>query len=40
MFKTYLKSKYNVIDPFEINSSLGEKISLIEESKKNRKRKL
>ena len=33
MFKTQLKSKFNVIDPFEINSSLGEKISLIEKEK-------
>lgn len=30
MLKTRLKSKFEIFDPFEINSSLGEKISSIE----------
>jgi nucleoside 2-deoxyribosyltransferase len=30
MFKTHLRSKFNILDPFEVNSRLGDKISLIE----------
>ena len=30
MFKTHLSSKFNIFDPFEVNSRLGDKISSIE----------
>jgi len=33
MFKTHLSSKFNIFDPFEVNSRLGDKISTIEKEK-------
>ena len=33
MLKTHLSSKFNIFDPFEVNSRLGDKISLIEKEK-------